>query len=285
MPHALREALAGFRRAPLLTLLSIVAISLSLFVVGLFAVTAFNIRRAIDEIEERVEVVAYLHDDATEAQIAIAMEELRAVPEIRDVRFVSKTEALATAVQELEEFREVFSDLEVNPLPASLEVRVKPGHRTSESVERIARSLGAFPFVEDVEFGREWVSKIVSLRRIAGGATAVIGGAFAAVAGIIIATAIRISVFARREEISIMRLVGATNGFIRRPFLIEGLISGLSGGLLAIALTYAAFQVINVGLIRLSWLPPAWAIGGLVVGALFGLASSAIAVRHHLRTV
>lgn len=285
MPHALREALAGFQRAPLLTFLSIVAISLSLFVVGLFAVTAFNIRRAIDGIEERVEIVAYLHDDATEAQITIASEELRAMPEIRDVRYVSKTEALATAVQELEEFREVFSDLEVNPLPASLEVRLQPGHRTSSSVERVARSIAAFPFVEDVEFGREWISKIVSLRRIAGGATAVIGGAFAAVAGIIIATAIRISVFARREEISIMRLVGATDGFIRRPFLIEGLISGLAGGALAILLTYLAFQVVNVGLISLTWLPPVWAIAGLIVGGLFGLFSSAIAVRRHLQTV
>jgi cell division transport system permease protein len=285
MSYSILEALAAFRRTPLLTLLSIVAISLSLFVVGLFAVTAYNIRSAINEIEERVEVVAYLHDDVTAAQIEIATAELLAVPEIRDVRYVSKTEALAAAVQDLPEFREVFSDLEVNPLPASLEVRLQPGHRTSSSVERVARSLAAFPFVEDVEFGREWISKIVSLRRIAAGATAVIGGAFAAVAGIIIATAVRISVYARREEISIMRLVGATNAFIRRPFLIEGLLAGVAGGILAVALTYAAFQVINVGLIQLSWLPSVWAMSGVVVGAVFGLLSSAIAVRHHLQAV
>ena len=285
MSYSIREALAAFRRTPLLTMLSIVAIGLSLFVVGMFTVTAYNIRAALNEIEERVEVVAYLHDDATDAQIRIATAELSAVPEVLDVRYISKTEALATAVQELEEFREVFTDLEVNPLPASLQIRLQPGHRTPASVERVARSLAAYSFVEDVEFGREWISKIVSLRRIAGGATAVIGGAFAAVAAIIIATAIRIAVFARRDEISIMRLVGATDGFIRRPFLIEGLISGIAGGILAIGLTWAAFQMVSAGLIRLSWLPGSWALAGVLAGAVFGLASSALAVRRHLQAV
>lgn len=285
MSYSIREALAAFRRTPLLTMLSIVAIGLSLFVVGMFTVTAYNIRAALNEIEERVEVVAYLHDDATDGQIRIATAELSAVPEVLDVRYISKTEALATAVQELEEFREVFTDLEVNPLPASLQIRLQPGHRTPASVERVARSLAAYSFVEDVEFGREWISKIVSLRRIAGGATAVIGGAFAAVAAIIIATAIRIAVFARRDEISIMRLVGATDGFIRRPFLIEGLISGIAGGILAIGLTWAAFEMVSAGLIRLSWLPGSWALGGVVAGAVFGLASSALAVRRHLQAV
>lgn len=285
MPHSIREALAAFRRTPLLTLLSIVAIGLSLFVVGMFTVTAFNIRNALNQIEERVEVVAYLHDDVTDEQIRIATAELSAVPEVLDVRYVSKTEALATAVQELEEFREVFTDLEVNPLPASLQLRLQPGHRTPASVERVARSLVGYTFVEDVEFGREWVSKIVSLRRIAAGATAVIGGAFAAVAAIIIATAIRIAVFARRDEISIMRLVGATDGFIRRPFLIEGLVAGILGGALAIGLTWAAFQAVSVGLITLEWLPPEWIGAGLVAGAVFGFVSSALAVRRHLQAV
>jgi cell division transport system permease protein len=285
MPHALREALAAFRRTPLLSLLSVVAISLSLFVVGLFALTAFNIRRAIEAVEERVEVVAYLHDDITGEQLLLARSELDALPEVREIRYVSRTEALATAVQELEEFREVFTDLEVNPLPASLEIRLQPGHRTPESVERIAQHVAAYPFVEDVEFGREWLSRIVSLRRIAAGATAVIGGAFAMVAAIIIATAVRIAVFARREEISIMRLVGATNGFIRRPFLLEGLIAGLIGGCIAVGLTYVTFHFVSLQLLRLSWLPLPWAGLGVVTGAAFGFLSSAVAVRRHLRAV
>jgi cell division transport system permease protein len=285
MPHSFREALAAFRRAPLLVMLSVVAISLSLFVVGLFALTAFNIRRTIEGIEERVEVVAYLRDGTSAEQLHQARHELLGVPGVQQVGYVSKDDALVTAVQELEEFREVFTDLEVNPLPASLEVRLRPGHRTPRSIERVAQRLSAYPFVEEVSFGRDWVGKIVSLRRIAGGATAIIGGAFAAVAGIIIATAVRIAVFARREEIQIMRLVGATDGFIQRPFLMEGLLTGLLGGVLAAGLTWAAFQAVNLALIRIDWLPPSWSLVGVLTGAGYGLLSSAVAVRRHLRAV
>jgi cell division transport system permease protein len=285
MPHAFREAVAATRRTPLLALISVVAICLSLFVVGLFALTAFNIRRAIEGIEERVEVVAYLRDETTPEQVAGLQRDIARLPEAQKIEYVSRDEAITRAVQELPEFKQVFTDVEGNPLPASLEVHLRAGFRDSVSVERVAQRLSSYPTVEDVRYGRDWVAKIVSLRRIAGGASAIIGGAFAAVAGIIIATAVRISVFARREEIQIMRLVGATDGFIRRPFLVEGLLTGLVGGLLAVLLTWATCQVVDVSLIRVAWLPTEWAMAGVAAGAVYGFLSSAVAVRRHLRKV
>jgi cell division transport system permease protein len=283
--RALREAVAGFRRTPLLALLSVVAISLSLFVVGLFALTAFNIRRAIEGIESRVEVIAYLRDEATPEQVKELQAEAAALPGVGEMRYLSKDEALTTAVQEMTDFREVFTDLEVNPLPASVEIRLQPGHRDAASAERVADRLSTLPYVEEVRFGKDWVTKVVSLRRIAGGATTIIGGAFAGVAGIIIATAVRIAVFARREEIQIMRLVGATNGFIRRPFLLEGLFSGLAGGVLAILLTYLTMRLVDGTLMQVAWLPAGWALLGLAAGAVYGLLASAVAVHRHLRSV
>ncbi len=285
MPHAVREALSAWRRTPLLTTLSVVAISLSLFVVGLFGLTAYNVSRAIDRIEERVEIVAYLRDSATEEQVALTRSEISTLPEVSDVQYISKTEALATAMEELTEFREAFADLDVNPLPASFEVRLNDGYRDPETVERIAQRLLSYSFVEDVQFGRAWIEKIVSLRRITGGAAAVLGIAFGLVAAIIIASAMRIAVFARREEISIMRLVGATNGFISRPFLLEGLATGGLGGILAVGLTYATYRIVDESLIQIDWLPPEWALIGIAVGAVFGLLSSAVAVRRHLRAI
>lgn len=285
MPYSLREAIAAFRRAPLLVIISVVAVSLSLFVIGLFGLTAYNIRAALQEIEERVEVVAYLRDDITSEQVTRAEREIRAMPEVLDVRFVSKGEALAVAAQELSEFRDVFTGLDTNPLPASFEIRMQPGYRTPEATERLAQVVLAYPFVEDAEFGREWVAKIVSLQRIAGGATLMIGGAFAAVAIIIIATAVRIAVFARREEIEIMRLVGATNGFIRRPFLIEGLMAGLLGGFIAVGLTYLTYHFVNLTLMQIAWIPVVWLAGTVVVGAVYGFVASALAVRRHLRAI
>ena len=134
MSYTLREALSAFRRTPLLTLLSVVAVAFSLFVGALFGLTAHNIRRAIDQIEEKVEVVAYLRDDATDQQLRILQQEVRLIPEVAEARYVSKTEALATARQEMEEFRDVFTDLETNPLPASLELRPgSPAGRTGAS--------------------------------------------------------------------------------------------------------------------------------------------------------
>ncbi|CAN5477485.1 ABC transporter permease [soil metagenome] len=285
MSYSVREAIAAFRRTPLLTLLSVVAICFGLFVVGLFALTAHNIRLTIEKVEERVEVVAYLDDGATEEQVQQAQSEIRGRPEVMDVRYVSKMEALATAVRELEEFQSVFADVESNPLPASFEVRLHAGSRTPAAVRQLAEHLSSYAFVEDVRFGGDWLDRIVMLRQVAAGAAAVIGGAFALVAAVIIATAVRIAVFARREEISIMRLVGATDGFIQRPFLIEGLITGLLGGAAAVGLTFAAFELLNASLIQIAWLPLPWVIAAIGIGGGFGLVASAVSVRRHLRLV
>jgi cell division transport system permease protein len=285
MPYALREALAAFRRTPLLAALSVVAIAFALFVIGLFGLTAFNIRRAIEKVEEKVEIVAYLTDEATPAQVEMARAEVAALPQVNAVRYVDKTEALATAMAEMEEFKEVFSDLDTNPLPASFEVSLKAGNRSPVIVERVAKRIQAYPFVEDVRYGRDWLNTIFTLRRIAAGVAMVIGGAFALVAAIVIATAVRITVFARREEIGIMRLVGATDSFVQSPFLLEGLMSGLLGGLLAAALTYATYEVLGSTMFRVEWLPSEWIVLTVLAGTVFGLISSLIAVRRHLAQV
>jgi cell division transport system permease protein len=285
MPYALREALAAIRRTPLLTTLSVIAIAFALFVIGLFGLTAFNIRRAIEKVEEKVEIVAYLTDEATEAQAAAAQQEVRALAQVQQVRYVTKTEALATAMAELEEFKDVYGDLEGNPLPASFEVSLKAGNRSPDEVERVAKRIQAYPFVEDVRYGRDWLNTIYMLRRIAAGVAMVIGGAFALVAAIVIATAVRITVFARREEISIMRLVGATDGFVQRPFLIEGVVSGLVGGVLAAVLTWGTYKLLGSTMFAVEWVPSEWIVLTVLGGTLFGLLSSLVAVRRHLGQV
>ena len=285
MRHTLRETAAAYRRSPWLVLVSVLAVGLSLFIIGLFALTAFNLRTALRQVEERVEVVAYLREGTTPEQVRAAEVELRNRPEVMEVRYVSKTEALAVAVQDLPEFRDVFSGLGANPLPASFEIRLTPQHREPQAIERLAQRLLVYPFVEDVAFGREWVERLVILERIAAGATTIIGGSFAVVAAIIIATAVRIGVSARREEIEIMRLVGATNGYIRSPFLLEGASAGLLGAVLALAMTRAAFEFVSVLLLPIAWLPTAWLATSLVLGGTFGLVASAVSVSRQLKLV
>src|SRR5690606_14022378 len=109
------------------------------------------------------EVVAYLRDDASQEQVRLAQEEIELLPEVLETRYVSKTAALAAAVEELPEFRDLFSGAEANPLPASLEIRLRPGFRTPEVTERLAQYVLAYPFVEDATFGRDWVATIFLL--------------------------------------------------------------------------------------------------------------------------
>lgn len=285
MSYAVREAAAAFRRAPVLTGLAAAMVGLALFVVGLFGLVAHNLEVALEEIESRVEVVAYLLDDALNREIEVAVSELQSMPQVEAVIYVSKDSALVRARRDLEQFEEVFSGLAVNPLPASLEVRLRDGSRTREAVDRVAEVASAYPFVEDVAYGQEWVDRLFSLRRVAAISSAALGGAFALVAALIIGTALRIAIFARRDEIYVMRLVGARDGFIRRPFLLEGAVTGLLGGVLAIVLTWIAWRTVDTMLFELAWIPGAWLVAGLLAGAVFGSFASALAVRRHLREV
>jgi cell division transport system permease protein len=283
--YALREALAAFRRVPVLTGLASAMVGLALFVVGLFTLAAFNLEEALREAESRVEVVAYLRDDVRNAELDLAHRELARLPEVQEVHFVSKAMALESIRRDLPDLEGVFANLAVNPLPASFEIRLRPGFRTRESVEEVSGLVAAYPFVEDVTYGQEWVERLFALRRVAGVTVAVMGAAFAVVAALIIGTALKIAVFARREEIYIMRLVGARDGFIRLPFLLEGAMAGLLGGLFAALLTYLTFRALYSLLFQLSWIPGAWVLTGVVAGGVFGVVASGFSVRRHLREV
>jgi len=285
MPYMLREALRAFRRTPLLTGLSAGMIALSLFLVGLFALAAFNIRLVLDRVESRVEVVAYLRDDADPAVVNVVQNEIAAYGEVREVLYITKEQALQRARRELPEIESVIGTLDSNPLPASLEVMFKPNQTGPDVVRSVADRISAFPVVEDVRFGSEWLDKVFLLRRVAGTATAILGAAFAIVASLIIGSAIRMAIYARRDEIDIMRLVGATEPFVRRPFLVEGLITGIGGGLLALFALFIAYSLVSRSVFQLAWLPLEWTGAGVIAGSLVGVLSSAIAVRRHLREV
>lgn len=283
--YTVREALTAFRRAPLLTGLSAAMIALSLFVVGLFGVATHNIRVVLDRVESRVEVVAYLHDDATAEEIDALQVEIRTIPQVRDVLYITRQQALEMARQQLDDFESMLSELDTNPFPASVEVTLQPGQRSADAVHRVANVAGAYPFVEDVRYGQDWLDKVYLLRRVAAAAAVVVGGAFAAVAALIIGAAIRLAIFARRDEIAIMRLVGATDWFIRRPFLLEGLLTGILGSLLALPATYAVFYFISTEVVELEWMPDTWVLYGLLAGTLFGTYASSRAVRKHLQEI
>src|SRR5262245_48468199 len=285
MPYALREALAAFRRSPLLAGLSIAMIALSLLVVGLFGIAAYNIRRVLDRVEARAQVVAYLSDNATADEVQSITDELKKNEAVKDVQYISREQALTIAKKEIPGFQQLAGGLQTNPLPASLGITLQPHQSGPQVAKALSERVSQFPFVEDVDYGRDWLDNVYLLRRVAGAATLILGSAFAAVAALIIGAAVRIAVFARRDEISIMRLVGATDSFVRRPFVLEGLFTGVGGGILALVLTFLAYRLLSRSLFQLDWMPDTWVIAIVVLATALGGLASAVAVRRHLREI
>ena len=279
---ALREMLIAFRRTPLLSTLSITTIAFSLFAFGLFGLVALNIRTAINRVEERVEIRAFVTEAAAPEAVAAAMGDIGAFPEVVAVTYVTPEQALEKARRELSEFEDVFEDVF---LPGSIEVRLKAGARDPKTVRAVAERIGSYDFVDDVRFGEEWVEKLYRVRTVASVVGLVLGGAFALVAIIIIGATIRLAVLARSREISIMRLVGATDGFIRLPFLLEGLAKGILGGVTALLLTWLASSLVDRYFINTIFFDSSLALLGIAAGALIGLLGSAVSVGRHLRRV
>jgi cell division transport system permease protein len=282
MSRAFRDALIAFRQTPLLSALSVTTIAFSLFAFGLFGLVALNIREALDRLEDRVEIRAFVTDGTAPEAVAAASSDIAGYPEVSSVLIVTQEQAIIRAKKELGEFRDVF---EGAVLPSSIDVKLKPGMRDPTTVKRVAARVKAFSFVEDVRYGEEWIEKLYRLRNIATIAGLALGLTFAAVSVIIIGATIRMTVLARAKEISIMRLVGATDTYIRRPFLMEGITKGALGGLLALLLTYLARSVINKYVIETVFFDQKVALLGLLAGTLIGLVGSAFSVGRHLRRI
>jgi cell division transport system permease protein len=277
-----REALTASRRAPLLSALGVVTIAFSLFAFGLFGLVAINIRQALDQVEERVEVRAFVSDSTDIESVAAAMKDIGEFPEVLRVDYVSEEKALERARKEMGEFADVF---ESGVLPASIEVHLRPGMRSPAIVKAVADRIRTYQFIDDVRYGEEWVEKLYRLRNIATVAGIALGVAFAAVAIIIIGATIRMTVLARAKEISIMRLVGATDMFIRLPFLIDGLVKGVLGGLLALVFVWVANRVVNEYFIQTIFFDRQLIFLGVVGGAVMGVLGSLVSVGRHLRRI
>lgn len=282
MRLAFREVGLAFRRAPLLAMLGVVTIGFSLFAFGLFGLVAINIRTALREVEDRVEIRAFLVEGARDAQIEELMQRMLKNPAVAEVGYVTPDSALTRARAELDEFRDVMDGAF---LPGSVELRLKEGRRDPQTVAELSRRLQTYPVVEEVRYGREWVEKLYRIRNIAALVGTVLGGVFALVAVIIIGSTIRMAILARAREIEIMRLVGATNMFVRLPYLIDGTVKGVLGGGLAVSMSWGTTMILGQSLMKTQFFDGRQIALGIAAGGLLGLLGSWVSVGRHLRQV
>lgn len=241
LSYFFREAMRRMWVSKRTSFVAVAMIAISLFIVGAFLLVAENLGRAVARAGGTSRVNIYLNSDATPQQIAAVDAWLAAHHDFAARRFVSKEVALARFRQYFANLSGVVGQLDENPFPASFECEVTPGLAQSAAFAKQAADLRAIAGVEEVQFDWEWVEKLKKLINLVNLAGLAAGGLLAVAAAFTIANVIRLTMLLYREEIDIMRLVGATERMIRGPFLIEGILQGFIGAALAVALLFAAF--------------------------------------------
>ncbi|HYM70625.1 MAG TPA: permease-like cell division protein FtsX [bacterium] len=286
--YFLSEGLQAFRRNGLMSLAAVTVTVVTLVALGAALVVAGALDYIARRLESQVQTIVYLKDGLADNAVAAVRAGLESLPGVTDVTYVSKGEALDRLRRSIGggvQFRDLLAR---NPLPASFVVSADRPDR----LDAIAAAAQRLPGVETASYGGGAVGRLFALTRVVRVFGAVVGGALALVALVIIASTIRLTVFARRAEIEVMRLVGATAWFIRWPFVVEGAVTGAcgaAGAFVAVAGLYAL--VVHSARSSLPFLPlpePEQVALGLlwkllVWGVVIGVVGSLLAVRRHLR--
>jgi cell division transport system permease protein len=244
----LGEAVRDLRRAGRVAVSAVLLITLSLVALGAFWILSANLGRAVDEWRDRVRLIVYLRGEPGPAEREALLERVRALPEVAGVRYVSKAEALASLRRVLGKDAGVADALPSNPLPASLEVTPTAEGATPEGARALLTRLGTLPEAEEVEGGVEWVERLSHWRRLLASVGAGVGATLALAAILTVTTATTLVLHARRHETEIMRLVGAPEMVIRLPLLLQGLLQGLLGAGLALAVLAGLYRLAAPGL-------------------------------------
>src|SRR6516225_7096168 len=241
--YAIEEAVLSLRRGRQAGALSTATIALALFVLGAFLVVTANLERLATEWGSVAEMSVYLKDDLTQDQRRAIEGELALGDVIASREYVSKADALARFRQTFSDLTSTVETLGENPLPASYEVRLRSGAIVADSVDRLANRLRDTAGVADVRYDRQWLSRLLSIvaivRRVGFG----LGALLTLAAALTVANVVRLALYARRDELEIMQLVGAPTAYIRGPFVMEGVLQGGFGALIALAALILAFFV------------------------------------------
>lgn len=291
--HAIRycfeEALASLWRQRWSVGLSVLTIAAALLVLGLFLLVTVNLDRAVARWSAAAEFSVYLRDDIAQDQRAALNAMLQGHPAVASRDYVSKAAAARRFARDFPDLAEGLADLPQNPLPASIEVRLRAGRTDAASVDALARQLRGAAGVADVRFDRRWLERLSGIVRGLTWAGWVLGAVLLAAAILTVATVVRLALLARRDEVDIMLLMGAPIGLLRGPLVAEGLLQGGAGAIVALAALYGMYVAVrgraaeaigpalDPGLV--GFLPGGLAVLVLVGGMAVGCAGGYVAAR------
>ncbi len=285
------EALKSILRNGWMSLASVAVVAITLLILGSFMVLNRNVNEFTRHIKEDVQIVLYVEEEASAAVQMELQQKLVAHPEMQEVRFVSKSEAMERLVDRLGDrahLVEYYMNEESNPLRNSYELRT----RIPEDIPQVAREIESYPGVDYVDYGSGVVEPLFQFTGVVRWVGLLFMGGLAVTAVFLISHTIRLTVYIRRKEIMIMKYVGATEGFIRWPFIFEGLILGLVGALIPIFIIQYSYRTavlwMQDNIYFISMLPPEAVMEELVtvlipLGMILGVVGSGISVRRFLK--
>ena len=289
--YFLRRALRNMMNSPVLSAASVFTVGVALALLAFFAIAVLNVQRLTTSWSAELAIVAYLEQPPNDATLNRWLSEIRAYPEVANITYVSRQQAYQKFKLRLGSDADLLEGLGPEVLPASLEIRLKPEHRqeTAAVVDRLSRNK-AFG---ELHYGREWLERFEAFLMLLRTVGAALGGFLVLAALVIVTNTIKLTLYARQDELEAMTMVGATALFIKLPYLIEGALQGLFGGMLALLVSFVAFRVILreslgnllllTGIDTIHFLPPFWQLLLVFAGSLVGLLGSLLALRKFVR--
>jgi cell division transport system permease protein len=282
--YIFKEGFSGFKRAKLSMFAAVFTICVSLLLLSFFTILFLNANSVVNSLREKVEMEAFLNEQLSNDQITEVKGLVEMLGGVRKVRYVSKEEAAKIFKEEFGE--DIYEVLNFNPLPASLKIFLKEGYKTAKQAEVVFKQVKSIKGVDDVIYRKQLLEMLdqraMQILWITLGV-----GIFITISSIIlVANTIRLAIYAKRKIIQTMKLIGATRGFIRMPFLLEGFLQGLLGGAIAAGVVFALFtyleQWLTVSLSEFVRVQPHY-YGIIVgVGCVLGLLGSMISVRRFI---
>lgn len=276
--YFIKEVYTSFKRNIWMTLASIFTVVLSLFILGFFSIVILNLNKMADTLESQVQISVYLKDDLSQEEIDETKETLSKIEGLQDIKFTTREEAMKNFKERLGDQQFLLDALDdTNPLPNSFSLTVT----SPQQVKTIADTAAALDSVESASYSQDIINHLFNLthliRLIGVALTILLTGA----AIFIISNTIRLTVFARRKEIAIMKYVGATDWFIRWPFLLEGICLGFIGGGLATIFLYIVYNQVTQEIYEamaffplipqhpfIDYISLAILVAGIIIGAL-----------------
>ncbi len=275
-----------------LNLVTVMTMSLSILITSAFILFFINTDDIINSWKNGLRIMAYLKPQINNTEKDFLKQSIQTLDGVQSVRFIPKDEALRLLKSQMANQASVLENLTENPLPDSFEIRMTADIESWQRIASLATQINDLANVEEVEYGQRWIGRFINifnLFRMAGYAMAAL---FFVAAIFIVANTIRLVIYSRREEVEIMRLVGATDSFIKIPFYIVGLIQGALGAAIGTGLLYLLFSLMAVnveqeflpGFFRLKFIPPA-ILGAILLGSmLVGWLGCYISLKQFLKT-